>query len=90
MSRTLRGPKPPNWVYAQSSDSYQQVPPHSELRGSHAGHIQVRQELQSCLGVPRHLNRSFSEGGVGHLEALGNALGEVASTTNRPGGRGSE
>jgi hypothetical protein len=24
--------------------------------------------------------------GVGHLQALGNALGEVASTTNRPGG----
>ena len=38
----------------------------------------------------RHLNRFFSEGGVGHLEALGNALGEVTSTTNRPGGRGNE
>jgi hypothetical protein len=29
-------------------------------------------------------------GCVGHLEALGSALGEVSSTTNRPGGHGNE
>ena len=38
----------------------------------------------------RDMNCPNSERGVGHLEALGNALGEVASTTNRPGGHGNE
>jgi hypothetical protein len=42
------------------------------------------------LAAPRDLNWPNSERGVGHLEALGNALGEVASTTNRPGGHGNE
>ena len=40
--------------------------------------------------VARDLNWPNSERGVWHLEALGNALGEVASTTNRPGGHGNE
>jgi hypothetical protein len=40
--------------------------------------------------VARDLNWPNSERGVGHLEALGNALGEVASTTTRPGGHGNE
>ena len=40
--------------------------------------------------LTRDLNWPNSERGVGHLEALGNALGEVASTTNRPGGHGNE
>jgi hypothetical protein len=39
----------------------------------------------------RDLNQPNSERGVGHLEALGNALGKLASsTTNRPGGHGNE
>jgi hypothetical protein len=38
----------------------------------------------------RDLNWPDSERGVGHLEALGNAVGEVASPTNRPGGHGNE
>ena len=42
------------------------------------------------MGVSRDLNRPNSERGVGHQEALGSALGEVASTTNRPGGHGNE
>jgi hypothetical protein len=32
-------------------------------------------------GNARDLNRPSSERGVGHLEALGNALGEVSSTS---------
>jgi hypothetical protein len=43
-----------------------------------------------AAGAPRDLNRPSSGRGVGHLEALGSALGEVASTTNRPGGHGNE
>jgi hypothetical protein len=42
------------------------------------------------LAPTRDLNWPNSERGVWHLEALGNALGEVASTTNRPGGHGNE
>jgi hypothetical protein len=38
----------------------------------------------------RDLNWPNSERGVGHLEALGSALREVVSTTNRPGGHGNE
>ena len=38
----------------------------------------------------RDLNWPSSERGVELLEALGNALGEVASTTYRPGGHGNE
>ena len=43
-----------------------------------------------ALGATRDLNWPNSERGVGHQEALGSALGEVASTTNRPGGHGNE
>jgi hypothetical protein len=57
--------------------------------GDMVGGLPMRVLIQVALAT-RHLNRFFSEGGVGQLEALGNALGEVASTTNRPGGRGNE
>jgi hypothetical protein len=59
--------------------------------------VQAIRQLLPCVtcsgsGAPRarDLNRPSSERGVGHLKVLGSALGEVASTTNRPGGHGNE
>ena len=46
--------------------------------------------VRFLVAPPRDLNRPNSERGVGHQEALGSALGEVASTTNRLGGHGNE
>jgi hypothetical protein len=62
--------------------------PRMELTARSCDAPAVRSPLALWHMARDALNQPNSERGVGHLEALGNALGKAASTTNRPGGHG--